>query len=530
MPRTTKTRRSEKIEKASKQLRNEAQLKTELEDYLKAIAVDEECLLANLVFDPIVAGRQLSELHFSSNDFQGAESNKVLLAVMLEILEAGYQLNLPNLMEKLSNEKHGPMLKIDVVGGVERIQKLFKTPFGSPGVDMLDDLEPLVDKIRDRNVRDESHRLMIEFSERMLQEKKDAYEILGDCIQNMRSLFLKGSAGYLKSLESHIAEIEELVAVNRRRKKSYLGYETNFPVLMERLNGFQKEFYLITGGVGMGKSTFATQLAWDLVTLNPELTVIFFSLDLNRIDATAKMVSQAAEVPIDYVKNPYLERTEFEDSRIHGLNTVAKMQSRLILIDESSGRLFMEDLKKYVKRTKLERGGDVAVVIDPIFKIQTRNQASMSFNEKCNYLSSELKSLSSVEGVTVIATAGLPKAVSNRRPVREDLEEIMGLLYDPYAVFFLYSDYLNDFETPFLEWEWGEESFMIPISEVLIAKNKMGSINARVFYRYYESYSKYKECAPQEVENYSAMIDNLEKYKEDKKRDPSRSSGRSEEF
>jgi replicative DNA helicase len=190
----------------------------------------------------------------------------------------------------------------------------------------------------------------------------------------------------------------------------------------------------------------------------------------------------------------------------------------------------MEDLKKYVKRTKLERGGEVAVVIDPIFKIQTRNQASMSFNEKCNYLSSELKSLSSVEGVTVIATAGLPKAVSNRRPVREDLEEIMGLLYDPYAVFFLYSDYLNDFETPFLEWEWGEESFMIPISEILIAKNKMGSINARVFYRYYEAYSKYKECAPQEVENYSAMIDNLEKYKEDKKRDPSRNTGRSEEF
>ena len=32
--------------------------------------------------------------------------------------------------------------------------------------------------------------------------------------------------------------------------------------------------------------------------------------------------------------------------------------------------------------------------------------------------------------------------------------------------------------------------------------------------RYFEAFSKFKECAPQEVENYSAMIDNLERFKE----------------
>jgi replicative DNA helicase len=267
--------------------------------------------------------------------------------------------------------------------------------------------------------------------------------------------------------------------------------------------------------VGMGKSTFATQLAWDLATLNPELTVLYFSLDLNRLDTTAKLVSQAVELPIDYVKNPYSSRPDFEEKRSQGLQTVAALSSRLILVDESSGRLFIDDIKKQVKRVRLERGGDVAVIIDPLFKILLRNQQQMSFNEKCNLLASELKSLAAVEGVTVIATAGLPKAISSRRPVKEDLEEIMGLLYDPYAVFFLYCDYLNNFDTPFLEWEWGkEDSFMIPITEAFIAKNKMGGTNARIFYRYFEAYSKFKECAPQEVENYSAMIDNLERFKE----------------
>lgn len=73
----------------------------------------------------------------------------------------------------------------------------------------------------------------------------------------------------IRSLDSHIAEMQELVNDQRLSKRSYLGLQTNFPILMEKLNGFQKEFYLITGGVGMGKSTFATQLAWDLVSQEP---------------------------------------------------------------------------------------------------------------------------------------------------------------------------------------------------------------------------------------------------------------------
>ncbi|MDN5280452.1 MAG: DnaB-like helicase terminal domain [Clostridiales bacterium] len=530
---SSKSAKSAKKQKSvnAPQKNNVKKLKTELEEYLAAIALDEERLLANLTFDPVIIGRQLRENHFTVSDFQGVEANRLLLGAILELIDDDITLNLPNLIEKLKYIKHGQRNGIELAGGEERIKNLFLSPFSTPGVAMLEDIEPLIEKIRDRNIRTEAHKNMIQYSERIMHKEKDAYETIGSCIQDLRTLFLQGSAGYLRGMESHIEEMKELVDANRAMKKSYLGFNTNFPILMERLSGFQKEFYLITGGVGMGKSTFATQLAWDLAVLNPELTVIFFSLDLNRLDVTAKIVAHAAEVPIDYIKNPYVARPDFEDKRKQGLQTVAEMSQRLLLVDESSGRLFLDDIKKFVKRTRLERGGDVAVIIDPIFKIQIRNQHLMNFSEKCNFLSAELKSLSAVEGVTLIATAGLPKAISTRRPVKDDLEEIMGLLYDPYAVFFLYSDYLNNFDTPFLEWEWGkEDSFMIPISEALIAKNKMGSINSRIFFRFYEAYSRFKECAPQEVENYSAMIENLEKFKEQGANQPQKRQGRPEEF
>lgn len=506
-------------------------LKTELEEYLKEIALDEERILANLTFDPVIIGGQLRENHFAVSDFQGIEANRVLIGAMLELLDDEVSPSLPNVVEKLKYIKHGNREGIDLAGGQERIRNLYLAPFSTPGVAMMEDVEPLIDKIRDRNIRTEAHKDLVQYSERIMHKEKDAYETIGSCIQELRALFLRGSAGYLRGIDSHIEEMKEMVDTNRSMRRNYLGLKTNFPILMERLNGFQKEFYLVTGGVGMGKSTFAIQLAWDMAVLNPDLTVIFFSLDLNRLDVTAKIVAHASEVPIDYIKNPYVPRIDFEEKRKKGLQSVGEMSQRFLLVDESSGRLFLDDLKKFVKRTRLERAGEVAIVVDPIFKIQIRNQSRMNFNEKCNYLSAELKSLSAVEGVTVIATAGLPKAISDRRPVKEDLEEIMGLLYDPYAVFFLYSDYLNNFETPFLEWEWGkEDSFMIPISEALIAKNKMGGINTRIFFRFYEAYSRFAECAPQEVENYSAMIENLEKFKEQGAVQNQKRSGRPEEF
>lgn len=486
-----------------------------LEQYLAEIALDEELILANLAFDPLVAGRQLREHRFVVADFQGVEANRVLLGVMLEILENEEELTLANLTDHLREQRKGSRTRLDWVGA-ERVERLFSAPFSAPKVRLMEDLDPVIDRIRDRNVRTRARRMLIQYAERVGHDEADAFETLSGCIQELRTIFLQGTAGYIRDLDAHIAEMRELVHDGRARKLGYSGFDTNFPLLQERLNGIQKEFYLLTGGVGMGKSTFCTQLAWDLVNLNPSLTVLFFTLDMNRLDVTAKIVAQSQEVPIDYVKNPFLTNPQFEQKRQGGLDLVERRKDRLMIVDESGGRIFLEDIKRLVKRVKLERGGDLAVIIDPLFKIHLKMER-IGFFEKCNLLSAELKSICAAEGVTLIATAGLPKAISNRRPRREDLEEIMGLLYDPYVIFFLYCDYLNDFETPFLEWEWGKDNFMIPISELHIAKNKMGGANARIFFRYFEAFAKYKECAPQEVENYTAMIENLQKFKEDKK-------------
>lgn len=502
-----------------------------LQALIDAIALDEELVLANLAFDPTIAGRQLKQRNFGVNDFAGIEGNRVLLGTMLACLDAEETLNLPNLMARLEHENKAGRSKLEVAGGRDRVHRLFTSPFSAPGVKLLEDIDPVVESIRDRNLRVEARRSMIEYAEKVARPDLDGYETIHNCIQALRQLFMQRSYGQMTGLDANIEEMRELISANQQKKKSYLGYNVEFPILQERLNGIQKEFYLMVAGAGMGKTTFATQLAWELALQNPELSVIFCSLDQNRLDVSAKMISQCAEVPIDYVRNPYVTNIAFEKKRQEGLEKVAGMRDRITVVDENNGVLYLDDIKRLARRTRLKWGGDVALVIDPIMKIRLKEHG-LKFNEKANVLASELKSLAATEGITVFATAGLPKAISNRRPEREDLEEIVGLLYDPYAVFFLYCDYLTNFDTPFLEWQWGKDNFMIPISELTLAKYKMGQIRSRIFYRYYESFSKYKECAPQEVENYNAMIENLEKFKDQKTTKPHAGDGkgRQEEF
>ena len=139
-------------------------LKTELVEYLKEVALDEERVLANLVFDPAVIGQQLLENHFTVEDFKGTEANRVLLATILEIIEDEETLSLPNLVSRLLNQTQGKKTKLEIVGGETRIKNLMMNPFSTPGVKMLEDLEPLIEQIRDRNIRYDSHKTFIQDS------------------------------------------------------------------------------------------------------------------------------------------------------------------------------------------------------------------------------------------------------------------------------------------------------------------------------------------------------------------------------
>jgi len=116
-----KKNRSETI----RTLKKKAGISAGLVEYLREVALDEERILANLVFEPVVKGRQLVEHHFTVSDFQGNEANRLLIGALLDLLNDNVNINLSNLMYRLVNEKHGNKTLLDMVGGEERVRDLF---------------------------------------------------------------------------------------------------------------------------------------------------------------------------------------------------------------------------------------------------------------------------------------------------------------------------------------------------------------------------------------------------------------------
>ena len=96
--------------------RSSVEATVQLDKFLQDIALDEELILANLAFDPVIAGKQLQEKHFAVKDFCGVEANRVLLGEMLACIENEEQLDLPNLVQRLKDGMKGKKTKLEAAG------------------------------------------------------------------------------------------------------------------------------------------------------------------------------------------------------------------------------------------------------------------------------------------------------------------------------------------------------------------------------------------------------------------------------
>lgn len=312
------------------------------------------------------------------------------------------------------------------------------------------------------------------------------------------------------SLAEQLARLEQSFDPTRERPWPERGLTApEFPLLCERLDGFRNVLYVLAGASRMGKTAFALELLVDLLRAEPDARGLFVSLEQPARDLNVRLVAQAGEVNMEYLLNPTKEKAEKYDARKGtGLAASLALRDRLTIVDESCGALRVEDLRQFVEEVRRGFDGPLLMVVDPVFKVRCSAPAS-DWGAVAAELTREFKTLCLEHRVGIIATTGLGGAAGARRPELADLEGQSALLYDAHVVGLLYCDFVNNPETPFLEWEWGTDDLMVPVFELQVAKNKMGAFAGRIYYRFYNSYSKFKECVTLENEHYERMLHNL---------------------
>lgn len=294
------------------------------------------------------------------------------------------------------------------------------------------------------------------------------------------------------------------------------GVRTAFPLLSDALDGFRNLLYVIAGGARMGKSILLLQLVYDLLRFDPTARAVFVSLTQPARELNLRLVAMAGRCHLDYLSRPTPEGEEkYEKKKQAGLRRAGELRERLRIVDESLGAVDLDEVSAMVRELRDEGPGPIFLAIDPLFKLRSRELAySAPLDDRVGYLAHELKSLALQEAVGLLVTTRLDTGSGAVRPTLMDLDGQSNLVYEADFLGLAYCDAVNHADTPLSEWEWGTDDLMVPIYELLVAKNRMGSFAGRLFYRFYQSFSSFKECSNLEVDNYNRMLQNLRVHKE----------------
>ena len=324
-----------------------------------------------------------------------------------------------------------------------------------------------------------------------------------------------GKTGNKINLREHMRRLNE-IQENGKNEWPHVGRKTGWSVYDELVGTTKDRLYLFAGGAGSGKSSFVTQIFFNLITENEDMVGLFFSMDLSYLDLVARFYAISSKLTLEQVRDPSLITDEDDlKSREEGLKVMESIQDRVILVDQSHGIHSFHDVINQIENLRLDNPGKPMVVaIDPVSNLRTSEPGGRV--EKIDYIVSELKSKARLLSTAVLLSSPLVSGTRKERPHISDLEAQPALAYDTDLVALLYSDVLTNGETPFLEWEFGTEDLMVPIVEMNVVKNKNASFMGRLFYRFFQSGTRYKECGTDENSYYNEMLGNLDYFTDPK--------------
>jgi len=461
--------------------------------------------------NPDLAGLYALNLNLMPSNFQASIMTRFIYSAIFSLYNENRSITLENAREFLKSRHHHKKTHDEIAGSLcEEIFNL--TGIASEGP-IDNDVKTLIYKIKENTLKNESKKILAASMNKLNNDKGDYVNTVKKCAGSLNGLLEATSLSADFSYEPDVFKSNlELEIASSKNKRAFSGLDCGFDLLNNAINGLDNEMYLIGAASAMGKTTFATQLAFQILKQNNDAHLLFFSLDQSQKDILIKFISEASQVPVKYIKCSYPRNESNDIKKKDGISYVSDLAKRMRIIDETRGEVSMKDFKNIVRKYKHEFfNKPVVVIIDTLMGLRPESRYNDRASE-INEMLAEIKTLVRTDEVAVIGMFNLGSSAEVKRPKREDLAKIPAFLYHPYVTMTLYCDFIFNFETPLLEWEWGSSDLMVPIVELDVLKNKMGGYKGKIFYKYLDSLASFRECVELENENYNAMIENIEHF------------------
>ena len=380
------------------------------------------------------------------------EDNKAIFEAMIGLYNRPEPIDIITVKDELLS-----IGKFDVVGGLEYLADLPEKVPTTANVERY--IKIVEEKSILRNLIKTSNELITlgydetqEVNSVMDQAEKKVFDLM----QN------RNQTGYSQIkdvLVDSFAQLERLY----NQKEGITGVPSGFADLDLRTAGFHNsELIILAARPAMGKTAFALNIATNAATKS-DIPVLLFSLEMSKEQLVNRVLCSEAMVDSNKLKTKKIEENDW----VKIVEALGPLSEAEMYIDDTAG-ISITEIRAKARKLKLEKNIGL-IIIDYLQLIQgSGNRRNGSREQEISEISRSLKILAKELDIPVIALSQLSRAAEQRsdhRPMLSDLRESGSIEQDADIVMFLYrDDYYN------------EESESKNIAEVIIAKNRSGSV------------------------------------------------------
>jgi replicative DNA helicase len=244
----------------------------------------------------------------------------------------------------------------------------------------------------------------------------------------------------------------EMAAHAYQRDGKLSGLATGVRDLDRMMGGLQaSDLIIIAGRPGMGKSSLATNLAYNIAKawrgdVRPDGHIAsvnggivgFFSLEMSAEQLATRIIAEQTGIPSYRIRRGEIEPGDFD--RI--AEAAREMETIPFYIDETGG-LSISQLAARARRLKRQKGLDL-LVVDYIQLLQgSSKRAAEGRVQEVTEITTTLKALAKELNVPIMALSQLSRQVENRddkRPQLSDLRESGSIEQDADVVMFVFRE------------------------------------------------------------------------------------------
>lgn len=385
------------------------------------------------------------------------KEHQIIFEHVIKLRSANKNVDAITVAESLKNNS-----QLDYVGGIEYLHNLVDSTMSSSNIASYSEI------IRERFIlRELISASNIIADAAYSPQGRNVDQILDESEQkifNIKDLNSsnKQFAEFKDLLEEVVVKMME--AAQNPNSDGITGVATHYNELDNYTSGLQRgELIIVAGRPGMGKTSFALNVAENIAIYN-KMPVAVFSLEMPGIQLVQRMLSSRARVDSGAMKRGNLSHDEMDKISV----AMNELRNAPIHIAETSG-INVIDLRARVRRLH-DRVGKLGLIVIDYVQIMSGTSGGPGSNraQEIAEISRSLKTLALELDVPIILLSQLNRDVESRtdkRPNISDLRESGALEQDADIILLLYrDDYYNR-----------EDSKEKGVAELNVAKNRSGS-------------------------------------------------------